>query len=191
MDKTKSLILNSLKYWDTNNEKYTNFFNKAVYYRILEGSADLDQNKIVFYDKNKVEFYTSRYEILGGYFKDIKLWVWGWVMGNKKNEIIIAKKLLNYGLDLGTEFNFLKSELITSRFRLTSEFQLDIHVAVASYISKNPLIFKLITTANEYEYFEDDTPITIHELSRDMNNVKEIYYLYLLDEYKHEKKKNN
>ena len=152
MDNIKNLILNSLKYYDINNEKYLDFFNKVAYYRILEGNNDMDQHTIIFYDKNKVEFYRTRYEMLGCYYKDIKLWVWGWMLGRKKSEIIISRKLLNYGLDLGNEFDFLKMELITSKFRLISDFQLDIHVSIASYISKNPLIFKLVkASANDLQ----------------------------------------
>ena len=189
MDNIKNLILNSLKYYDINNEKYLNFFNKVAYYRILEGIHDLDQNKIIFYDKNKVEFYRTRYEMLGYYYKDIKLWVWGWVMGRKKSEIIISRKLLNYGLDLGKEFDFLKMELITSKFRLISDFQLDIHISIASYISKNPLIFKLVkptTIHEEYtEYLDDDPTIEIYKyIPQDVKSGEEIFYLYLLDEYK-------
>ncbi len=189
MDNIKNLILNSLKYYDVNNEKYLNFFNKVAYYRILEGVNDLDHHQIIFYDKNKAEFYRTKYEILGCYHKDIKLWIWGWILGSKKSEIIISRKLLNYGLDLEKEFNFLKMELITSKFRLISDFQLDIHISIASYISKNPLIFKLVTSTDIHdkytEYLVNDPTTEIHKyVSQDISSKEEIFYLYLLDEYK-------
>lgn len=186
MDKIKDLTLNALKYYDTNNEKYSKFFDKVKYYRMLLAaeSNELDHNVIIFYDKDKIEFFRSRFEMLGHYNGTIKMWAWGWTISDKKNEIIMAKKLLNYALDLGKEFSFLKSELVTSRFRISSEIQLDIHASIASYISKNPLIFKLLSPDISMTYLTDDQSVEIYELRHRPDNNSNINYLYLLDEYK-------
>lgn len=189
----KDLILNSLKYYDTNNDKYEKFFEKIEYYQLIKSTNELEHNKIVFYDKNRLEFHRSKYEILGCYFRDMQLWVWGWIMGKSKNEIVVAKKLLNYGLDLGSEFDFLKSELITSRFRILTETLLDIHVSVASYISKNPLIFKFASEAksiivdDEGNIVDSNSDVLnkrrIFELHRNStNDMPELFFLYLLDD---------
>lgn len=195
----KDLILNSLKYYDTNNEKYEKFFDRVRYYRLEKSSNELEHNRIIFYDKDRLEFYSSKYEILGCYFREIQLWVWGWLMGNKKNEIVVSKKLLNYGLDLGTEFDFLKAELITSRFRILTETLLDIHVSVASYISKNPLVFQfaheaksVVVNMNGYLVDEmnnyDQNVIRIYEVHRNSTtDMPELFFLYLLDDYKIDK----
>jgi len=185
MDKIKDLTLNALKYYDTNNEKYSRLFDKIKYYRIFHTTehTELDHNVIRFYDKDKKEIFRSRYEMLGYYNATVKMWAWGWIINDKKNEIVLAKKLLNYALDLGKEFSFLKSELVTSRFRISSEIQLDIHASIASYISKNPLIFKLLSTSTPAGHLEDDPSIEIYELQKLTNN-SDINYLYLLDDYK-------
>jgi len=173
------LILNALKYYDTNREKYSKFFDKIKYYSIVLVPAEneLEYNYIIFYDKHKNEFFRSRYEILGYYNAKLKMWAWGWVINFKKNEIVFGKKLINYALDLGNEFGYLKSELITSRSRVVSETQVDIRVSLASYITKNNLIFKLILYAPEHE----DNIIQLHN---DFTNTSEAHYLYLLDDYK-------
>jgi hypothetical protein len=187
MDKNKDLILNSLKYYDINNEKYANLFTRAKYYNLIRPSNDLEYNIIIFYDKNKKEFFKSRYELVGCYYIDISVWAWSWILPtSNKNEYEIAKKLLNYGLDLGNEFKFLKLELINSRFRISSEIQLDIHISLASYISKMPLIFKLPNPPISSVQIENSSSgdNEIFEIGRDNKDWEEIYYLYLLDEFK-------
>jgi hypothetical protein len=183
MNKNTDLILNALKYYDINTEKYLEFMNKAKYYSFEKVSEDneLEYNTIIFYDRHKKEFFRSKYEMLGYYNTNLKIWSWGWVINDKKNEIIFGKKLLNYALELGNEFGFLKTELITARSRVTSDLQVDIHVAIASYITKNPLIFKLlfpiVTT-------EQVNKVDIYKLQNELTKDSEIYYLYLLDELK-------
>ena len=92
----------------------------------------------------------------------------------------ISRKILNYGLDLTPDEQFLKSELITSRFRISSKIQLDIHVALASYLTKMPLIYKHITIPNTKTSTEDDNII---EIVTDVNDetFHTQYYLFLLD----------
>jgi hypothetical protein len=60
-----------------------------------------------------------------------------------KNSTYTSRKILNYGLDLGPNQEYLKSELITSRFRITNPIQLDIHTAISSYLSQIPTIFQI------------------------------------------------
>lgn len=184
MNKSTDLILNALKYYDMNTEKYSKLLNKIKYYSLIIMPVDneLDYNTIIFYDKNKKEFYRSRYELLGYYNAKLKMWAWGWVINDKKNEIVFGKKLLNYALDLSNEFGFLKSELVTSRSRVSSEIQVDIHVSIASYITKNPMIFILILPIVSTEYTDDNTEI--YKIQRDFNNTSEMHYLYLIDEYR-------
>ena len=182
MNKT-DLILNALKYYDINTEKYSGFVDKARYYSLIQIPAEneLEYNIIIFYDKHKKEFFRSRYELLGYYNAKLKMWAWGWVINAKKNEIVFGKKLINYALDLSNEFGFLKSEFITSRSRILSDTQVDIRVSIASYITKNSLIFKLIFPTLSTEQINDETEI--YKLQHDFTNTSEIHYLYLLDNY--------
>jgi len=141
-----NIISDALKYYDGNNEKYTSIKRRIKYMK----HADIDQKdvegvKITFYDENKKELFTSRIEILGKYFNNINTWVWGWSLPtyNKSMSSIIRKVFL-YGTDIDINNNadiILRNELITSRFRVADDVQLDIHCAVASYLAKKPFIF--------------------------------------------------
>src|SRR6516225_2648469 len=108
MDKTKDLVINALKYYDTNNEKYSKIINKTKYYSVIWSQSGTEHNKIVFYNSEKKEFFRSRFEVLGFYYSQFKLWVWGWSIASlPKNQIVLSKKMLNYGIDLDVDFLFL------------------------------------------------------------------------------------
>jgi len=181
MNKTKELIINSLKYYDKNREQYTRLYNRFKYFLYIKSDSDTEYNIIVFYDKNKKEIYRSRYEIIGSYYKIYNLWTWGWSHPSlKKNLSQTSRKILNYGLDIPPtdEDMYMRSELITSRFRITSDIQLDIHVALASYLSKQKMIYAIAELYDE-EQTEEDGLIKI--LPPKNKNVQ-YWYIFLLDE---------
>lgn len=183
MDKTKDLVLNALKYYDTNNEKYLKIFSRVKYYSLIMTPSDIEHNKIILYDQEKKEIFRSRYEVLGIYYLHFKLWVWGWSISSlRKNEILLSKKVLNYGIDLERDFSFLKSELITSRFRISDEMQLDIHVAIASYIAKNPMICKIPYPPIDGGVSFDDPNTKIYEIYENETDDTIVNFIYLLDE---------
>ncbi len=146
MSRSINIVTNALEYYDKNTEYYDKILSKIKYYKLKIVESDLNHSSIIFYDKNKKKLFSSRYEIIGMYNKMSSTWVWAWsVPYFNKNATYISKKILNYGLDIPPkpENKFLKSELITSRFRISSTIQLDLHVSIASYISKNPMVYKL------------------------------------------------
>ena len=178
-DKTKELITQSLNYYDINTEKYSKLYDKFKYYSIITSESDTDHNRIVFYDKNKEIIFKTRYEILGMYNATSNLWIWGWSIPSlQKNELYLSRKILNYGFDvLLNESHFLKSELITSRFRISDTLQLNIHISIASYISKNPMIFRLIYDPDINEKDEKGPFKVLNKLVK--NSIA--WFLYLLD----------
>ena len=101
----------------------------------MKANTDMDHNVIVFLTLKK-KFYRSRYEIIGLYTSENNIWAWSWAIQCFKNNTNIARKIWNYGAVLDPNVGFLKTELITSRFKISNKIQLDIHVAIASYISK-------------------------------------------------------
>lgn len=145
-----NIVTQSLEYYDHNKEKYNAFTHSIKYYSHKQNTSDTSHSTITFYDKNKKEILTSRAEILGAYFSKSRTWAWSWSIPTMiKNSIQLSRKILNYGLDLivnKTSSNelFLKSELITSRFKITDPIQLDIHSAIASYISKTPIVIPMV-----------------------------------------------
>lgn len=174
------LVTNSLAHYDENNEKYANILNSAKYLRWLKSDTDENHNKVIFFDKNKKEIFRSRYEIIGIYTSIGNTWTWSWAISRfKKNNTNIARKIWNYGSILNPDNNeFLKQELITSRFRITHPIQLDIHVAIAAYLSKNSIIYKHFDYINEKK--ENFTNENIQEIvTKDEEYL--LYYLFLLD----------
>ena len=131
----------------------------------------MERNKIEFFDKNNKVLLQSRYEVIGFYYKKYNLWCWGWAAPPlKKNETVIIRKLLNYALEIdlslkeNEQFKFIKTQLINSRSRITDELQLDIHIALASYLAKKKMVYK-----------------KKYKLSEEPNNYID-YYLFILDE---------
>lgn len=203
MNRSIDIVTNALEYYDKNNESYTNILSKIKYYKLILSDSDIEHNKIIFYDKNKQKLFESMYEMLGTYDNSTLTWIWAWSIPSfKKNITYISKKILNYGLDIpsSSENTFLKSELITSRFRISSMIQIDLHVSIASYISKKPLIYKLvrkksspneddiikvvtlddIDDTNDTNDINDTNDNTNDKIKYDKNDYK-IFYLFLLD----------
>ena len=138
------IVSKSLEYYDKNlelnNKKFFNNINKTKFIK-NEDNNDMNKNIIEFY-YNKKKLYSFKYEEIGSYYNKSKLWIWAWADPKlKKKENYISRKILNYGLDLDTNQNFLKTELVTSRFTVSNLLQLDIHVAIASYLTKIPNIY--------------------------------------------------
>lgn len=182
MNRIQELITTSLKYYDINNFKHEKIFKKVKYYSLITSSSDIAHNIIIFYDKNDKEIFRSRYEYLGMYDSQLKLWIWGWAIPySEKNTILLSKKLLLYALDLipSDELMDLKLELITSRFVINHPIQLDIHAAIASYISKNVMTFKLIKDMTKEEEYEKNAH---YEITNDINDQSYVFFMYLLDE---------
>lgn len=151
-----NIVTQALDYYDKNRESYSKFFSKVKFIEIKKTSkSDIDRNEIFFYDNKKNIIGKSKYELLGTYYSEPKTWVWSWAKAiNHKNETYISRKILNYGLDINidpkkpniSEKIFLKTELVTSRFRIHDPVQLDVHIALSSYISKIPIILPYVYT---------------------------------------------
>lgn len=177
------LIKDSLEYYDKNTEKYKNILDKVYYVKFKESINDHEHNYIYLYDEDKKELFSSRYEYIGLYEPKNNIWTWGWAIPTfvKKNTNII-RKILMYGTELEPHQHFLKSELITSRFRINNNIQLDIHASIASYLSKKSVIFRMkqfknviidnnLINIKNPNYFSEDNP------SSDYTE----YFLFLLD----------
>jgi len=181
------LVKDSLEYYDKNTEKYKKKLDEITYVKFKQTNNDHEHNYIYLYNEDKKELYKSKYEYIGLYEPQINIWTWAWAVPtfSKKNTVII-RKLLMYGTELDPSSHFLKSELITSRFRINNQVQLDIHASIASYIAKKPYVLRMKQYKNPL--IEDDLinikiPQYFRENSEE-NNVEEYteYYIFLLDE---------
>ena len=133
-----SLVDQALTYYDIKSIEY----NKYILCDNI--SVNREDNTIKFVTVDQTMF---KYDILGIFDNTTNIWMWGWMVPEYYiNEVTIVKKLLNYGLkidrtDLSANKLYLKTQLVNSRFLLEDQFQLDIHIALASYLVKDNIKF--------------------------------------------------
>lgn len=179
----ENTIRDSLEFYDNNQERFQNFFKKIKYVQFVNNNEIIDD--ILLYDNNKKLILESSYEILGVFVPKTNIWKWSWSIPNiNKKYTYISRKILDYAfnLDSSTEIP-LKSELINSKIKIINELQLDIHIAISSYIGKQPLIFKYYNMLGDKNTYSDDKGNRLykyhHENTTDDNYM--IFYLFILD----------
>ena len=105
---------------------------------------DID-NTIMFIKNEKEEIYN--YELLGYYDNNNNIWIWGWVLfGFNYKETPQCKYLLDYGLKLEPnnstqEQVMIKGILVNSRIKIDEKVQLEINLAIYSYLIKDRVKF--------------------------------------------------
>lgn len=178
-----ALIRESLEYYDKHYELYKKKFIDVTYLKIIKSDNDHVHDEIHFFDNDKKLLFKSRFEFIGIHESQLNIWSWAWSIPylNKKRTNII-KKILNYGIELETSLHYLKSELITSRFKINHSIQLDIHYAIASYLAKKPVIYKY--KLFEFAKYDENNLINIKDHGIEQGNDKSShtnFLLYLLD----------
>lgn len=182
-DKTIILIRDALEYYDKACDKNKDKFIKINYISIDQNDKDLEHSIITLYDSNLKEISKHKYESIGVYDIKSQIWTWAWAIPIlNKNETNIIRKILNYGTELDKTALSLKLELVTSRFIISNKTQLDIHCAIASYLSKKPniLSYRIFGSVKviDNKYIDVLNPDT--EL-KNTNNYDLLYYIFLLD----------
>ena len=133
--------------------------DKALYdydKRSIQYKKYIDSDNIIF-DRNKtsIKFIDVNQEVLNysilGIFDNINhIWMWAWMVPDfLMTETLFVKKLLNYGLKIDTTISnklsqdrlYLKTQLVNSRFLLEDKFQLELHLAISYYLSKENVKF--------------------------------------------------
>jgi hypothetical protein len=189
-DNFKMFITDSLEKYDNNSDYYSNMFKNVYSVQYIGNNSEIDYNKAVFYDKDGRKIIEANYEVIGTFYIEKATWVWSWSDANfKKKMVNRSKNMLLYGLKLDPEENFsLKLELINSRFLISDPIQIDIHLAIASEITKTPCIFKMPVPipAEDIETEEflgpesDEMKLRIFKDLDDINRFKFVY-LFLFD----------
>ena len=171
-----TVIQNALEYYDKNYDIRNEKFKNVKYIKLISNESNIIHDKIELYDQNKKLLFTYYYEYIGQYIKSMQIWCWAWAIPYiPKKETIIIRKILSYGTELEYDYELLKLELITSRFRIMHKIQLDIHLATASYLSKKPLIFKYLDILNNKNTSND-----FYDIFQSANSDKE-NYLFLIE----------
>ena len=133
----KLLVKKALLNYDIKNSKYKDVISSKNY------TYKVDNNILEFTDLNK----KFKYNILGIFDKSNQIWIWSWLIPEYKyNDIEYVKKLLDYGIKISPskleiDKLFIKTQLVNSRFLLYDSIQLDIHLAIASYLLKDNFDF--------------------------------------------------
>ena len=157
-----NIIDKALYHYDIQNNKYSKYLTTETI------TLDRQTNMIIFPDIDNVE---HKYEVLGLFDNTTRIWMWGWMVPDYMyNETEIVRKLLNYGLKItpsivsrvSDDRLYLKTQLVNSRFLLDDSFQLELHLALSSYLAKDN--FKFIYSKRKY-------------LSKDKKKYITIYYL--------------
>jgi hypothetical protein len=157
-----SIVDKALNYYDEQNNKYKKYTTMKV-------SVNRHDNIITFIDGT--ETYDFQYEVLGVFDNSTNIWIWAWMFPDfVYAETNIVRMLLNYGLKitptlisgLTDERLYLKTQLINSRFLLNDFFQLELHLAISSYLAKDN--FKFIYGKKTYLNKDKTTSITIYYL---------------------------
>lgn len=131
------IITDSFEYYDKYQELYFDFIQKIATIELHGAKSD----KCKIFDKNDNVIYDSTFEILGQYNNLSKIWVWSWALPwLPPNSTNISKKIIKYAVDLDIDKVYLKLELTTSRFKISNNLQIDMHMAISAYIAKQPLI---------------------------------------------------
>ena len=137
-----NIIDKSLIFYDNQNKKFKKNIKTTNY------TFNREDNSIQFPDIDKTKY---NYEILGYFDNTTNVWLWGWLLpGLTEKEIKTIKELLFYGLKLSRENPkskiddweyYLKTQLVNSRFLVKENLQLELHLAIASYLLKDKIKF--------------------------------------------------
>ena len=134
------LIKKSLEYYDNQNFKNKKYIENTI----IEARAN---DKLIIFDKKYNILLESEYEILGLFDNQTNVWLWAWLLPFlNSSETIISRKLLDYALKLEPQSNsndhfYIKSQLLNSRITIENEIELDIHLALSSYLIKDLFLF--------------------------------------------------
>lgn len=185
------IIKNALNYYDMNQENVIKLLSKIKYYSYIDNLNTL--NQIILYDKDFNILIKSSYEIVSVYNPNNNIWKWSWSIANlEKKYTIISRKILEYALNLDPiNENLLRSKLINSDLKILNKLQLDIYLALSSYISKKPFILTLpiMHTSHlnkningkdtELFYYEDT-----FKFSTSLDNSLPLISFYYISDYK-------
>jgi hypothetical protein len=188
-----TVIPDALNYYDNNNDMYSSIIDKISYYRRADVQSNTKNLAYTFYDDNDKEIFTSRVELIGRYQissndNSLKSWTWGWgIPITNKYFTNIIKKVFLYGSDIDVSTGgkisddklILKSELITSRFYVSNDTQVDIHCALASYLAKMPMVLSFANVGNVDK--DDKTKFIYTKYDGKNKHTGVVYYMYILD----------
>ncbi len=169
MSTEQNIIEDALRYYDYNNIKYSKILKK-----IKKITLNTNTGIFTFIDVDKNVVCNTHIEFLSFFIVKEKIFKWAWSMiGFNKTQIATAKNLLLYGINLSNNENH-KNILINSQLKLSNKIQEDIICALAAYLSKKPMIVKMIID------FTDENNV-VAKIIDDFDTTTNYYYAIITD----------
>ena len=167
------IIFKSLQDYDSTFE-LMNHLHKNAKLEPKEKTNSAERDLWTFYDMNTGEvILKTEVEILGIYHNKFKIWCWAWSIPVLSTlDTFLSKEMLLYALKIGPEFAYLKSILTTSRGSIDDPTQVDIHVALASYILKQPYIYEYKQKVEDYVVTRYYILLNIEGLNKILKKIK-------------------
>ena len=141
IESLSQFVKKAIEHYDNQKMKYYNFIN------IQDVHINETTNEISFYIEDSTKPHINECEVLGYFDNQSHVWIWGWLLnGLDVKQTKISRELLNYGLkiepvDNSLEHFFIKSLLINSRISINEDIQLDVNLAIYSYLSRDKYSF--------------------------------------------------
>jgi hypothetical protein len=181
----KNIYFNTIKAAIEEHDLYeykTINFLKKVHYLQINNNPNLTP-RIKLFDSDKNLLLESGFENIGIYKQKNNTWQWGWSMDSiNNNQNSISRNILAYSFKLKTDIHsefLLKSILLDSKHKIKNKLQLEILLALSSYLSKFHFIFKLPILPNT---ITSDEYVNYKNLFTDKNfNNCHILYLFIID----------
>ena len=155
-----SLIKKALEYFDEKNTENKLYLNNTKSIENLKLNLiydyELKKDKSLDAPKNQLSIKDNEDRLLGhfnvellGYFDvETKIWIWSWVMPLLKKSLSVeCRYLLKYGLNLeptnieNNDIYYIKILLSNSRILIKDNIQLEILLAIVSYLLGNRIKF--------------------------------------------------
>lgn len=154
------IVKKALEHYDNQNWNFNTLINNQ------DVKFDNVNRTITFFfdDNNKI----YNYELLGYYDNQNGVWIWGWVLADfNYMDTPQCKYLLDYGLKLEPksitiEQTMIKGILVNSRIKIEEDTQLDVNLAIYSYLTKDRI--KFIYGRKEYLDKTSDNYVTFYYL---------------------------
>jgi hypothetical protein len=150
MDNTNYIIAKALEGYDNSSNVIKYLADRQKTSIKLEREKKQNQRALFVFRDNKTNeiVLSTEMELLGIYYDNI--WCWAWTIPTFENlDILLAKELLMYALKMGPEYAIIKSMMINSRGTVDDPIQVDINIALATYILKYTYIYPVKTKIND------------------------------------------
>lgn len=153
-------VKKALGHFDNQNWNYRKLIsNQSVNFDEINSSITFN-----FDESNE----TYNYELLGYYDNQNGIWIWGWVLADfNYKDTPQCKHLLDYGLKLEPksatiEQSMIKGILVNSRIKIEEQVQLEVNLAIYSYLIKDRI--KFIYGRKRYTDITSDKYVTFFYL---------------------------